>query len=133
MRLLRLLTFCKHLNSCKRDYGSYKLGAGRGVFELRTVKPVCYEYYTGPINFGVGRGVLQVLTIKPRLDRRWMYYRMSQKKRSIFWTVIVSAILRKNLYMYMCPIPNGFRDRAISLHSTLFTVQTSNTPCPHTS
>jgi hypothetical protein len=29
----------------------------------------------------------------------------------------------------MCPIPNDFRDRAISL----YTVQTSNTPCPHTS
>jgi hypothetical protein len=36
------------------------------------------------------------------------------------------------LYMFMCPIPNGFRDRAISLYSTLYTVQTSNTPCPHT-
>jgi hypothetical protein len=24
--------------------------------------------------------------------------------------------------MYMCPIPNGFRDRAISLYSTLYTV-----------
>jgi hypothetical protein len=33
----------------------------------------------------------------------------------------------------MCPSPNGFRDRAISLYSTLYTVQTSNTPCPHTS
>jgi hypothetical protein len=31
--------------------------------------------------------------------------------------------------MYMRPIPNGFRDRAISLYSTvLYTVQTSNTP-----
>jgi hypothetical protein len=29
----------------------------------------------------------------------------------------------------MCPIPNGFRDTAASL----YTVQTSNTPCPHTS
>jgi hypothetical protein len=23
---------------------------------------------------------------------------------------------RKKVYMYMCPIPNGFRDRAISLY-----------------
>jgi hypothetical protein len=38
---------------------------------------------------------------------------------------------RKKVYMYMCPIANGFR--AISLYSTvLYTVQTSNTPCPHT-
>jgi hypothetical protein len=26
------------------------------------------------------------------------------------------------MYMYMCPIPNGFRDRAISLYSTQYTV-----------
>jgi hypothetical protein len=29
----------------------------------------------------------------------------------------VSVILNKKLYMYMCPIPNSFRDRAISLYS----------------
>jgi hypothetical protein len=29
--------------------------------------------------------------------------------------------------MYMYHIPNGFPDRAISLYSTLYTVQTSNT------
>jgi hypothetical protein len=55
-------------------------------------------------------------------------YRMSQDARS-FWEVIVSVILSKEVYMYMCPIPRGFRDRAVSL----YTVQTSNTPCPHTS
>jgi hypothetical protein len=33
----------------------------------------------------------------------------------------------------MCPIPNNFRDKAISLKSTLYTVQMSNMPCPHTS
>jgi hypothetical protein len=36
---------------------------------------------------------------------------------------------KQKVYMYMRPIPNGFRDTAISL----YTVQTSNTPCPHTS
>ena len=40
-------------------------------------------------------------------------YRVSQEESSIFWEVIVSAILSKNVYMNMCPIPNGFRDRAI--------------------
>jgi hypothetical protein len=40
---------------------------------------------------------------------------------------------QKEVYMYMCPIPNGFRDTAISLYSTLYTVQRSKTPCPHTS
>jgi hypothetical protein len=42
---------------------------------------------------------------------------MSREERSIFWEVTVSAILSKKVYMYMCPIPNGFRDRAISLYS----------------
>ena len=37
---------------------------------------------------------------------------MSQEERSIFWEVIVLDILSKNVYMNMCPIPNGFRDRA---------------------
>jgi hypothetical protein len=41
---------------------------------------------------------------------------MSQKERSRFWEIIVSAILSKKVYMYMCRIQNGFRDRAISLY-----------------
>jgi hypothetical protein len=32
--------------------------------------------------------------------------------------VTVSVILSKKVYMYMCPIPNGFRDRAVSLYSS---------------
>jgi hypothetical protein len=40
-------------------------------------------------------------------------YRVSQEERTIFWEVIVSVILSNKLYMNMCPIPNGFRDRAI--------------------
>jgi hypothetical protein len=45
---------------------------------------------------------------------------VSQEERSIFWEVIVLVILSKNVYVYMCPILNGFRDRAISLYSTLY-------------
>jgi len=41
---------------------------------------------------------------------------VSQEERSIFWEVIVSVILSKNVYMNMCPIPNGFRDRAIWMY-----------------
>ena len=37
-----------------------------------------------------------------------LIYRMSLEERSIFWEVIVSVILSKNVYMNMCPIPNGF-------------------------
>jgi hypothetical protein len=40
-------------------------------------------------------------------------YRVSQEERTILWEVIVSVILSKKLYMNLCPIPNGFRDRAI--------------------
>jgi len=40
-------------------------------------------------------------------------HRVSQEERSIFWEVIVSVILNENIYMSMCPIPNGFRDRDI--------------------
>jgi hypothetical protein len=38
---------------------------------------------------------------------------MSQEERTIFWEVIVLVILSKKLYTNMCPIPNGFQDRAI--------------------
>jgi hypothetical protein len=47
-----------------------------------------------------------------------LIYRLSEEERSIFWDAIVSAILSKKLCMYMCPIPNGFRDRIISLYSS---------------
>ena len=36
---------------------------------------------------------------------------------SIFWEVIISVILSKRMYMYMCPIQNGFRNTVISLYS----------------
>jgi hypothetical protein len=34
----------------------------------------------------------------------------------MFWEVIISVILSKNVYMYMCPISSSFRDRVISLY-----------------
>jgi hypothetical protein len=43
-------------------------------------------------------------------------YRVPHEEKSIFWEVIVSVILSIKVYMYMCPIPNVFRDRAISLY-----------------
>ena len=49
----------------------------------------------------------------PVLSTKVIIYRVSQEEKSIFWEVIVSVILSKNIYMSMCPIPNGFRDRAI--------------------
>jgi hypothetical protein len=45
-------------------------------------------------------------------------HRMFLEERSIFWEVIVSAILSQKIYMYMCPTLKGFRDRAISLYSS---------------
>jgi hypothetical protein len=55
------------------------------------------------------------------------------QERSIFWKVIVLLITSKKKHMHVCPIPNGVRDRTISLYITLCTVQTSNTSCTHTS
>jgi hypothetical protein len=61
-----------------------------------------------------------LLTIIPAFVL-YALYRMSQEERSVFWEVIVSVILsKKKVYMYLCPIPNGFRDRAISLYTTLY-------------
>jgi hypothetical protein len=40
---------------------------------------------------------------------------MSYEETPMIWMVIVSAVLSKKTYM--CPIPKGFRDRAISLYS----------------
>jgi hypothetical protein len=34
------------------------------------------------------------------------------------WEAIISVILNKRVCMYMCPIPNDFKDRAISLYSS---------------
>jgi hypothetical protein len=42
---------------------------------------------------------------------------VSHEEKSIFWEVTVSVVLSKNMYMYMCPIPNGFPDR---VHCTLY-------------
>jgi NurA-like 5'-3' nuclease len=58
----------------------------------------------------------EYLSIKSHLHI--LIYRMSQKERSIFWDVIISVILSKNLYMYTCLIPNRFRDKDISLYSS---------------
>jgi hypothetical protein len=52
-------------------------------------------------------------------------YRVSQEERSVFWEVIVSAILSKKVYMYMCPIPNGSPVRAISLYSCTIQMNSS--------
>jgi hypothetical protein len=46
-------------------------------------------------------------------------YRMVQEERSVFWEVILSDILSKTVYMYMCPIPKCSLDGAISLYSNL--------------
>jgi hypothetical protein len=45
-------------------------------------------------------------------------HRVSQEERSTFWEVTVSVTVSEKIYMYMCPIPNGFRDTAISLYSS---------------
>ena len=60
----------------------------------------------------------QIFIQRERWNEKILYiYRVSQEERSIFWEVIVSVILSKNVYMNMCPIPNGFRDRAIWMYN----------------
>jgi len=49
--------------------------------------------------------------------KKCLIYRVSLEERSIFWENIVSVILSKNVYMNMCPIPNGFRDRAVCMYN----------------
>jgi len=53
-----------------------------------------------------------------RVNLIWkLIIQVSQEERSIFCEVILSVILnKKKVYMYMWPIPNGFRGTAISLH-----------------
>jgi hypothetical protein len=56
------------------------------------------------------RAILEVCLGRPVLSFPPAILR---KGRSIFWEVIVSVILSKKIYINMCPIPNGVRDRAI--------------------
>jgi hypothetical protein len=60
------------------------------------------------------RGSMKELSLK----------QVSQEERSIFWEVVVSVILRKKVYMNMCPIPNGFR----YLAHNIFLPSRRNTP-----
>jgi hypothetical protein len=53
-------------------------------------------------------------------------YRVSQKEKSVFLKVIISAILSKNVYIHVSSSERFPR-------WSYFTVQTSNTPCPHMS
>jgi hypothetical protein len=59
-------------------------------------------------------------------------YRVPQEERSIFWEVIVSVILSKKVYIYICPIPNGLQDRTISLYSILDLAPNIGLPSHHT-
>jgi hypothetical protein len=59
------------------------------------------------------RGIYTYSAIYGQVNVLVSVYRVSQEERTIFWEVIVSVILSKKRLMNMCPIPNGFRDRAI--------------------
>jgi hypothetical protein len=43
-----------------------------------------------------------------------IHMHVPQEESSVFWEVIVPVILSKELYMYMCPIPNGLVYVAVS-------------------
>jgi hypothetical protein len=48
----------------------------------------------------------------------YIYYRVSQEERPTFLEFIVAVTLSNKMYMYIRTIPNGFRDKAISLYSS---------------
>jgi hypothetical protein len=59
-------------------------------------------------------------------NKRWVStYRVSQEETLIFWEVIISATLSKKVYMFICRIPDGVRDRVTSLYITLHTAVSS--------
>jgi hypothetical protein len=82
---------------------------------------VVVDLYLGGCQFELGR-VTEYSELNSlvffSLCKRMALFSVSQEERSIFWEVIISVILSKKVYMYMHPIPNGFRDRAISLYSS---------------
>jgi hypothetical protein len=49
-------------------------------------------------------------------------YTVPQEEGSTFWEATISAILSKKVYMYVCPIPTGFRDKRFHYteHCTLY-------------
>jgi hypothetical protein len=49
-------------------------------------------------------------------------YKVSQKQRSIFRELTVSVILSKEVYMYMRPIANGFRDELLRIWKKVIVV-----------
>jgi hypothetical protein len=53
-------------------------------------------------------------------------YRVSQEEKSVFWEVIISVILSRNIYMTMCSIPKSFRDTVIWLNCSLALIRYVN-------
>jgi hypothetical protein len=81
--------------------------------------PATYTHITSTFNTHVSirdRKSENTLYIGAPSTLKPLIYRVPQEEMSVFWEVIVSVILSKEVYMYMCPTPNGFRDRAISLY-----------------
>jgi hypothetical protein len=63
------------------------------------------------------------MQIKGITLNKWKYSVVWKKEKNAYiytgvLEVIVLVILSKNVYMYMCHITNGFRDRVISLYSS---------------
>jgi hypothetical protein len=52
------------------------------------------------------------------IRRRRLYTECSRRKDQYSGRSRYRSFQAENMYMYMCPIPNGFRDRAISLYSS---------------
>jgi hypothetical protein len=60
-------------------------------------------------------------------------YIVSQEERLNILEAHTFGHSKKKSIMFMCPTANDFRYSSIALYSTLYSVQTNNTPCSHTS
>jgi hypothetical protein len=61
------------------------------------------------------------MSLRTFTDNSWVLpwqIQVDRPSRPVFSVMIVSIILSRKVHMYMCPIPSGFRHRAISLYSS---------------
>jgi hypothetical protein len=88
------------------------------VITVGLVQPFTCTWLSHGDDFYIHKQLHRIVVIQWSKLIWYPIYRVSQEGRSIFWEVIVSVILSKKVYMYMCPFLNGFRGRAISLYSS---------------
>jgi hypothetical protein len=103
-------TDCLHLQVRRVSHATSSGLLSEKLNRVQDLESVFKYMVEWPVN-GTDTAVLRdIICIK-------LIYRMSQEERSILWEVTVSVILSRSC-ICTCPIPNCFRDRAISLYSS---------------